>query len=45
MILKKNDLNHDFEITAFFEVEHLGPDWSYVGYVTRYSTSGVLVHL
>jgi len=23
-----SDLNPDFEVTAFFEVEHLGPDWS-----------------
>ena len=23
-----SDLNLDFEVTAFFEVEYLGPDWS-----------------
>jgi len=34
-----SDLNPDFEVTAVFEVEHLGPDWSYVRYWTRYSTS------
>jgi len=33
------DLNPDFEVTAFFEVEYLGPDWSYVRYRTRYSPS------
>jgi len=32
-----NDLNP--EVTAFFEVEHLGPDWSHVRYEIRYSTS------
>ena len=24
-----NDLKPDFEVTAFFEIEHLGPDWFY----------------
>jgi len=25
-----SDPNSDFEVTAFVEVQYLGPDWSYV---------------
>ena len=27
----------DFEVTASFEVEYIGPDWFYVKYGSRYS--------
>jgi len=30
-------IHRDFEVTTFFKVDYLGPDWSYIRHGTRYS--------